>query len=170
MDFARSVIALGRQTKSGKGRDVPINQAVYGALAPLRAAAGGQDASGRVWGALRDIDTPYRTALTRAKILDPDVTFHTLRHSFAGHYVMRGGRLEKLQEILGHSSIKTTEIYKHLAADYLTGATSTSTWPPTTSPARQRCSRASGRKSTHSQRTEPKPRLSSRPVYRKSAG
>ncbi len=47
---------------------------------------------------------------------------------------------------------------------------STSTWPPTTSPARQRCSRASGRKSTHSQRTEPKPRLSSRPVYRKSAG
>src|SRR5882724_8207771 len=55
VDFARSVIALGRQTKSGKGRDVPINQAVYGALAPLRAAAGGQDASGRVWGALRDI-------------------------------------------------------------------------------------------------------------------
>ena len=123
VDFARSVIALGRQTKSGKGRDVPINQAVYGALAPLRAAAGGQDASGRVWGALRDIDTPYRTALTRAKILDPDVTFHTRRHSFASHDVMRGGRLEKLQEILGHSSIKTTEIYKHLAADYLTGAT-----------------------------------------------
>ena len=55
VDFARSVIALGRQTKSGKGRDVPLNQAVYGALAPLRAAAGGQDASGRVWGALRDI-------------------------------------------------------------------------------------------------------------------
>ena len=155
VDFARSVIALRRQTKSGKGRDVPINQAVYGALAPLRAAAGGQDASGRVWGALRDIDTPYRTALTRAKILDPDVTFHTRRHSFASHDVMRGGRLEKLQEILGHSSIKTTRT---------TGA-----WPPTTSPARQRCSRASGRKSTHSQRTEPKPRLSSRPVYRKSA-
>src|SRR3989441_4516632 len=123
VDFARSVIALGRQTKSGKGRDVPINAAVYGALAPLRAAAGGQDATGRVWGALREIDTPYQTALTRAKILDPDVTFHTLRHSFASHYVMRGGRLEKLQEILGHSSIKPTEIYKHLAADYLTGAT-----------------------------------------------
>jgi integrase len=96
---------------------------VYGVLAPLRQAAGGVDAVGRVWGAIREIDTPYRTALTRAKILDPDVTFHTLRHTFASHYVMRGGRLEKLQEILGHSTIKTTEIYKHLAADYLTGAT-----------------------------------------------
>jgi Phage integrase family len=123
IDFARSVIALGRQTKSGKGRDVPINSSVYEAFAPLRSAAGGVDATGRVWGAIKDIDAPYRTALSRAKILDPDVTFHTLRHTFASHYVMRGGRLEKLQEILGHSSIKTTEIYKHLAADYLTGAT-----------------------------------------------
>ena len=37
VDFARGVIVLGRRTKSGKGRDVPINQAVYSAIAPLRA-------------------------------------------------------------------------------------------------------------------------------------
>ena len=39
----------------------------------------------------------------RAKILDPDVNFHTLRHTFASHDVMRGGSLVKLQAILGHA-------------------------------------------------------------------
>lgn len=79
------MIALGRRTKSGKGRDVPINQAVYDARAPLRKAAGGQDATGRVWGEIRKIDTAYYAALLRAKVLDVDVNFHTLRHTFASH-------------------------------------------------------------------------------------
>jgi integrase len=123
VDFARNVIALGRRTKSGKGRDVPINQAVYDALAPLRKAAGGQDATGRVWGEIRKIDTAYNAALLRAKVLDVDVNFHTLRHTFASHYVMRGGSLVKLQASLGHASIRTTQVYAHLAPDHLSGAT-----------------------------------------------
>jgi integrase len=123
VDFSRNVIALGRRTKSGKGRDVPINQAVYDALAPLRKAAGGHDAAGRVWGEIRKIDTAYNAALLRAKILDVDVNFHTLRHTFASHYVMRGGSLVKLQAILGHASIRTTQVYAHLAPDHLSGAT-----------------------------------------------
>jgi len=123
IDFARGVIALGRRTKSGKGRDIPCNQAVYRAIAPLRAAAGGQEASGRVWGEIRKIDTAYNTALLRAKILDVDVNFHTLRHTFASHYIMRGGSLVKLQAILGHASIRTTQVYAHLAPDHLSGAT-----------------------------------------------
>ena len=92
VDFARSCIVLGRRTKSGKGRDVPINQAVYGVLAPLRSDAGGNDATGRVWGDVRKIDTAYNAALLRAKVLDIDVNFHTLRHTFASHYVMRAAR------------------------------------------------------------------------------
>jgi integrase len=123
VDFARGVIALGRRTKSGKGRDVPVNQAVYAALAPLRKAAGGSDATGRVWGALRKIDTAYNTALRRAKIIAPEVNFHTLRHTFASHYVMRGGSIVKLQAILGHASVRTTQIYARLAPDHLIGAT-----------------------------------------------
>src|SRR5262249_40077778 len=38
-------------------------------------------------------DTAYNAALLRAKILDVDVNFHTLRHTFASHDVMRGGPL-----------------------------------------------------------------------------
>jgi integrase len=83
VDFARNVIALGRRTKSGKGRDVPLNGSVYDALAPLRKAAGGHAATGRVWGEIQKIDTAYNAALLRAKILNVDVNFHTLRHTFA---------------------------------------------------------------------------------------
>jgi len=112
VDFARGVVALGRRTKSGKGRDVPINSTVYAALAPLRSAAGGVDAIGRVWGDITKIDTAYNAALVRAKILDPDVNFHALGHTFASHYVMRGGSLVKLQAILGHASIRTTQVLR----------------------------------------------------------
>jgi integrase len=124
IDFSRGIIALGRRTKSGKGRDVPLNQAVYDVLAPLRSDAGGLDATGLVWGTITKIDTAYNTALVRAKILDPDVNFHTLRHTFASHYVMRGGSIVKLQAILGHASVRTTQIYARLAPDHLIGATS----------------------------------------------
>lgn len=49
-------------------------------------------------------------------------SIHTLRHTFASHLVMSGADLYTVQKLLGHSSIKTTEIYAHLAPDYLRSA------------------------------------------------
>jgi integrase len=45
--------------------------------------------------------------------------WHALRHTFASHYIMAGGNILALQKILGHSDIKMTLIYAHLAPDYL---------------------------------------------------
>ena len=44
----------------------------------------------------------------------PDVTPHTLRHSFAAHRLARGGDLQKVRELLGHANISTTQVYAHL--------------------------------------------------------
>lgn len=44
-----------------------------------------------------------------------DVTFHTLRHTFASHFMMRGGNLFDLQKVLGHKDIKMTMRYAHLS-------------------------------------------------------
>ncbi len=49
-------------------------------------------------------------------------SIHTLRHTFASYLAMKGVDLYTVQKLLGHSSIKTTEIYAHLAPDYLRAA------------------------------------------------
>ena len=52
-------------------------------------------------------------------ILSQKISPHTLRHSFATHLLKNGADLTAIQQMLGHESITTTEIYVHLDKSYL---------------------------------------------------
>ncbi|HSZ25560.1 MAG TPA: tyrosine-type recombinase/integrase, partial [Cytophagaceae bacterium] len=57
--------------------------------------------------------------LAREINLKKNISPHTFRHSFATHLIDGGADLRAIQEMLGHASITTTEIYTHLDRDYL---------------------------------------------------
>jgi integrase len=112
VDLSRGVLRL-EITKSGRRREVPMRQAVYNVL-----AARPEHRVGRVWPD-RQIRKAFETAVAAARL--DDFRFHDLRHTFASNFVMRGGSLQSLKEILGHGSMAMTLRYAHLAPEHVRG-------------------------------------------------
>jgi len=63
-----------------------------------------------------DIKRSFHTALAVAGI--ENASFHTLRHTFASHLMMKTGNIMMVKEALGHNTLKMTERYSHLSPGY----------------------------------------------------
>lgn len=108
--------------KSGKGRVIPLPADLYEFLDDRRKEI--PDAVLIVHGQT----TPYMLKRRFQRVViaanlptsgEVAVTAHTLRHTYASYLVMRGVPLYTVSGLLGHSTVKTTEIYSHLAPDHL---------------------------------------------------
>ena len=101
--------------EGGRERLVPIDTET---LRLIQAYVGNRSL-GRVFDiGIRHIQRIIKRQARAAKIRDPErVTPHKLRHSFAVHWIQRGGDLERLRRILGHRSLDTTQVYLQFQMD-----------------------------------------------------
>lgn len=99
------------KTKSGKNRTVPISRELYEQI-PKKSGA-----------VFEPCLKPFYSAIKKAGITLPKgQATHVLRHTFASHFMMNGGNILVLKDILGHSSITMTMIYAHFSPSYLEDA------------------------------------------------
>lgn len=117
IDSKRGMIRI-RDAKGGKDREVPLSKTLleqirsyYRQYRPKEWLFEGQ--FGGPYTA-RSIQALFRQAMQRTGIRK-QATVHTLRHSYATHLLENGTDLRIIQELLGHKSSKTTEIYTHVS-------------------------------------------------------
>ncbi len=107
-------------TKGRKLRHVPINSAIYDDLVNMKARRDGELVFSTITGNPKDRSnvTHYFHRDSREAGVRR-IRFHDLRHTYASHFMMNGGDIFHLKEILGHSDIKTTMRYAHLSKTFL---------------------------------------------------
>jgi integrase/recombinase XerD len=119
IDLRRAAITLTK-TKTNRPRSVPLDERALGTLTgtPLRLGCPfvfWHPPGDRYLNVASRFAAIVRRGQARAKAEKRPIPrafrFHDLRHWFAVDYLRRGGSIYTLQQILGHSSIKTTEIY-----------------------------------------------------------
>jgi site-specific recombinase XerD len=122
IDSQRMVIRID-QGKGKKDRYVmlaqellPTLRAYWRASKPRTCLFPGRDEQGPL--CVSSAQKAFGRARDRAGIKKP-VSFHTLRHSSATHMLEDGVNIRKIQVLLGHRSLKTTERYTHVAENFL---------------------------------------------------
>jgi len=107
---------------------IPLNNELRQLLKEIRAEAGIDRKDANVY-KRRDIRVPFKAAVRRAGLYSPDasqnVTFKTLRHTFASHLVKQGRHPKEVADLMGHSDIQMTMVYMHLSPNQLTDAVHT---------------------------------------------
>jgi len=118
VDEKRKLLIV-KQSKGRKDRIVPFSDKIKVMLEEHLKIQGSAVYlfEGQVRGMMydeRSLQNVLKNAVTKAGVKKP-VTLHWLRHSYATHLLESGTDLRYIQEILGHSSSRTTEIYTHVS-------------------------------------------------------
>jgi len=108
-----------RTSHKADPRHIPMDEVVWGILNSLPKKSMYVFTSPR-GGKYKEIKEGFKRALQRGGI--EDFTFHDLRHTFASHLVMNGTSIQVVSGLLGHSNLKMTQRYAHLAPDYTSRA------------------------------------------------
>lgn len=121
IDSKRNLIRI-EQSKGNKDRYVPISENLlqllreyYKSFRPKHFLFEGQNSERY---SARSVQSILKNALKEAKI-QKNVSVHSLRHSYASHLLESGVDIRVIQKLLGHRSIKTTQIYTHVSAAHL---------------------------------------------------
>ena len=107
------------KTKTDESRQIPVNDDLAELFKDIRKKNQLRseyvfcDNKGKPF---KQITKSFMASIRRAEI--EDFRFHDLRHTFASHFVMRGGSLKELQEILGDKNITMTMRYAHLSQEH----------------------------------------------------
>lgn len=108
-------------TKTLEKREIPMNSEIHRTMKALYAARNSDFVFSRADGSPIDIQHVYR-AFNNAQRdvgMQKQICFHDLRHSFASIFLMRGGNINALSKIMGHSQITMTERYGHIASSHV---------------------------------------------------
>jgi integrase len=123
-DTDRMMLRIGDAAKGRKHRDVPLDVGQVTLLTTLRGNAGQLEYvfEGQFGGpySKRSAEKIYIAACRRISI-EPHGGIHTLRHSFATHMIEAGYDVETVRRLLGHASLRTTQIYMHLSTKHMQG-------------------------------------------------
>jgi integrase/recombinase XerD len=127
IDSKRGIITI-KQSKGRKDRIAPLGTKIvellrvyYLAYKPSYYLFEGQT-KGEAYDE-RSLQNVIKQSVSKAHINKP-VSLHWLRHSYATHLLENGTDLRYIQEILGHSSSRTTEIYTHVSTNSIRNVTS----------------------------------------------
>lgn len=116
LDFGAGFILIP-DSKNGEARHVPMDSELLVLLKSYPHRPGTDLVfSNRSGERYKEVRQGFQMARERAGL--QDLHFHDLRHTFASHWMMNGGDLYVLKEILGHKSIAMTQRYAHLSPAY----------------------------------------------------